>query len=40
MQRFGQVIKLAPGKYDEYKKLHASVWPEVLNPDFNTFIKK
>jgi L-rhamnose mutarotase len=30
MQRFGQVIKLRPEKYEEYKKLHAAVWPDVL----------
>lgn len=30
MQRFGQVIRLKPEKYEEYKRLHAAVWPEVL----------
>jgi L-rhamnose mutarotase len=30
MQRYGQVIKLRPEKLEEYKKLHAAVWPEVL----------
>jgi L-rhamnose mutarotase len=30
MKRFGQLIKLKPEKYEEYKKLHAAVWPEVL----------
>lgn len=30
MRRFGQIIKLRPGKYEEYKRLHAAVWPEVL----------
>jgi L-rhamnose mutarotase len=30
MQRFGQLIKLKPEKYEEYKKLHAAVWTEVL----------
>lgn len=30
MQRFGQIIKLKPEKYEEYKRLHADVWPEVL----------
>ncbi len=30
MKRFGQVIKLRPEKYEEYKKLHAAVWPGVL----------
>ena len=31
MQRFGQIIKLKPEKYDEYKRLHAAAWPEVLH---------
>ena len=31
MQRFGMVIKVKPEKIEEYKKLHADVWPEVLN---------
>lgn len=31
MQRFGSVIKLKPDKLDEYKKLHANVWPTVLD---------
>ena len=30
MQRYGSVIKLKPEKLEEYKKLHAAVWPEVL----------
>ena len=30
LQRFGQVIRLKPEKYGEYKRLHAAVWPEVL----------
>lgn len=30
MQRYGQIIKLKPEKYDEYKRLHAAVWPEIL----------
>ena len=30
MKRYGQLIKLKPEKYEEYKKLHAAVWPEVL----------
>lgn len=29
-KRFGAVIHLNPEKLDEYKKLHASVWPKVL----------
>ncbi len=31
MKRYGQVIRLQPGKYEEYKKLHAAVWPGVLD---------
>ena len=31
MKRYGMVIKLRPEKYDEYKRLHAAVWPGVLN---------
>jgi L-rhamnose mutarotase len=29
MRRFGQIIKLRPEKYEDYKRLHAAVWPEV-----------
>lgn len=30
IQRFGSVIRLKPERYEEYKKLHAAVWPGVL----------
>jgi L-rhamnose mutarotase len=30
MQRYGSVIALRPEKLDEYKRLHAAVWPDVL----------
>lgn len=30
MQRFGMVIKIKPEKIEEYKKLHADVWPDVF----------
>lgn len=30
MQRFGMVIGIREEKLGEYKKLHAAVWPEVL----------
>ena len=30
MQRYGSVIRLKPEKQQEYKRLHAQVWPEVL----------
>jgi L-rhamnose mutarotase len=29
-QRYGCVIRLRPGCYDEYKRYHAEVWPEIL----------
>jgi L-rhamnose mutarotase len=31
MKRYGQVIRLRPEKYKEYKELHAAVWPKVLD---------
>lgn len=31
MQRFGQVIRIKPDKAEEYERLHAAVWPEVLD---------
>ncbi len=30
MKRFGMVIGVQPDKIEEYKKLHAAVWPDVL----------
>jgi L-rhamnose mutarotase len=30
MKRYGLVIRLRPEKYEEYKQLHAAVWPGVL----------
>ena len=30
MERHGQVIRLRPGKLEEYRAYHAEVWPEVL----------
>jgi len=30
MKRYGMVIGLRPEQLDEYKKLHAAVWPDVL----------
>jgi L-rhamnose mutarotase len=30
VQRYGMVIKVKPEKLDEYKRLHAEPWPEVL----------
>jgi L-rhamnose mutarotase len=31
MKRYGSVIGVRKEKLDEYKKLHADVWPDVLN---------
>ena len=31
MQRMGMVIGLKPEKIEDYKRLHADVWPSVLN---------
>ena len=30
MQRMAMVIGIKPDKIDEYKRLHAAVWPDVL----------
>ncbi len=30
MKRYGSVIGVKPEKLEEYKKLHAAVWPAVL----------
>ncbi|KAA6301103.1 MAG: L-rhamnose mutarotase [Candidatus Ordinivivax streblomastigis] len=30
MTRYGSVIKVSPEKFEEYKRLHAAVWPGVL----------
>ncbi|MFA6470995.1 MAG: L-rhamnose mutarotase [Candidatus Latescibacterota bacterium] len=30
MKRFGSVLKIKPGCLEEYKRLHAAVWPSVL----------
>ncbi|NLG51658.1 MAG: L-rhamnose mutarotase [Chloroflexi bacterium] len=30
MQRYGMLIKVKPDRLEEYKRLHAAVWPEVL----------
>jgi L-rhamnose mutarotase len=30
MKRYGSVIGLRPEKIEEYRRLHAAVWPEVL----------
>lgn len=30
MNRHGSVTRLAPGKVDEYRRLHAATWPDIL----------
>ena len=30
MERYGMVLKVRPEKLEEYKRLHADVWPGVL----------
>lgn len=30
MERYGMVIGLKPDQVEEYKRLHAAVWPDVL----------
>jgi L-rhamnose mutarotase len=30
MKRYGMAIKIRPENLDEYKRLHADVWPDVL----------
>jgi len=39
VQRLGMVIGIRPEKIDEYKRLHAEVWPEVLERLKQTHIK-
>ncbi len=30
MKRFGQLIRVRPERFEEYKEFHTRVWPEVL----------
>jgi len=30
MQRHGQMIRVKPERFEEYKAYHANVWPEIL----------
>jgi L-rhamnose mutarotase len=30
MKRYGQIIRVKPEGFDEYVRLHAAVWPDVL----------
>jgi L-rhamnose mutarotase len=39
MKRYGRVIKLKPEKMDDYKELHANVWPDVLKMIHNCNIR-
>jgi L-rhamnose mutarotase len=47
MRRHGQVLRLVPGKVEEYRRLHAQVWPEVLHTlrachvrDYTIFLRR
>ena len=31
MKRHGQVLKVRPERFEEYKRYHAAVWPEILS---------
>jgi len=39
MKRYGSIIRLKPEKTEEYKKLHAAVWPSVLKTIFDCKIR-
>jgi len=39
MKRYGQMIKLKPDRIDEYKRLHAAVWPGVTRAIARSNIK-
>ena len=39
MQRMGMVIGIKPDKIDEYKRLHAAAWPDVLAQIANSNIR-
>lgn len=30
MRRFGQIIRVKPDRVEDYERIHAAVWPEVL----------
>ena len=30
MKRYGSLIRVRPEQFEEYKRLHANIWPEVL----------
>jgi L-rhamnose mutarotase len=31
VRRFGQVLGLKPERFDEYRRLHAKLWPEIAD---------
>ena len=39
MRRYGSIIGLRADKLDEYKRLHAAVWPDVLEQIRNSNIR-
>ncbi|WP_417581013.1 L-rhamnose mutarotase [Pelagibacterium sp.] len=39
MQRIGSVIGLKPEQIDEYKRIHAAVWPDVLKQIKSSYIR-
>ena len=39
MQRYGMLIKVKPEKLEEYKRLHAAVWPGVLTTIYDCNIR-
>ena len=30
MKRYGQVIRVKPERYEEYREYHRNVWPEII----------
>lgn len=39
MKRLGAVVRLRPEKEEEYLRLHAAVWPEVLDQIYRSNIR-
>lgn len=39
VKRIGQINRLKPDAYAEYKRLHAAVWPEVLETIYKANIR-
>ena len=40
MKRMAQIIKVKPEVIAEYKRIHAAVWPEILQGDFRSEYQK